>query len=267
MKIIGEKINGTRSQVKKAVSERDADFVRSLAKSQVEAGAHWLDVNAGTSPEREPEDLVWLVHTVQEAVEAPLCLDSANPEALAVAIKEVRQTPLINSISGEQKRLEGILPLLRNNDCGIIALAMDDKGIPASVEDRLAIIKRLIEALRGVGVSDDRVYVDPLVMAVASNKAGATMALTTMRTVRSQFPDVHITSGLSNVSFGLPLRPLINRAFLILALDAGLDTPILDPLNSELRKALLAAEVVLGHDNYCLNYLRAYRAGLLDQKA
>jgi len=267
MKIIGEKINGTRSQVKKAVAERDAAFIKNLAQSQVEAGAHWLDVNAGTPPEREPEDLVWLIQTVQEVVDVPLCLDSANPTALAAGIKQTRHTPLINSLSGEKNRLEGILPLASETGCSLIALALDDKGIPASVEDRLAVIRRLFGEMKRVGIPEDRVYVDPLVMTIASNNESGRIAFSTMRAILSEFPSAHLTCGLSNISFGLPARTIINQAFLTLALDAGLDTAILDPLDRELRKTLLAAEVVLGRDRHCLNYTRAYRSGALGQQA
>lgn len=264
MKIIGERINDSRSRVKQAVSERDGEFIRGLAQRQVEAGADWLDVSAGASPKQEPEDLVWLVQTVQEAVEVPLCLDSANPRALAAAIGEVVQPPIINSISGERTRLEGILPLVRETDCGVIALAMDDSGLPSGVEDRLVAIRPLVDELRRAGVPAERVYVDPLVMAIAANTESGRIALDAMRAVRAEFPEMHIVSGLSNISFGLPARTLINQAFLTLALEAGLDTAILDPLDGELRKALLAAEVALGRDRYCLNYTRAYRAGLLN---
>ncbi len=264
MRIIGERINDTWTRVKRAISERDAAFIQRLAQRQVEAGVDWLDVSAGTSPQQEPDHLVWLVQMVQEVVDVPLCLDSANPRALAAAIKEVRQTPLINSISGERTRVDGILPLVRDTGCLVIALAMDDEGVPSSVEDRLTVIKSVLDELHRAGVPDDRIYVDPLVMAIAANTESGRIALDAIRAVRVEFPDVHITSGLSNVSFGLPVRTLINQAFLTLALAAGLDTAILDPLDRELRKALLAAEVVLGRDRYCLNYTRAYRAGLLN---
>ena len=264
MKIIGERINGTWTRVKKAVLGRDAAFIQDLAHSQVEAGAHWLDVGAGTPREREPEDLVWLVRTVQEVVEVPLCLDSANPRALASAVREVRETPLINSISGEQERLDGVLPLLSDNECEVIALAMDERGVPSTVEDRLTAIRPVLDALHQAGVPDERIYVDPLVMAVAANIESGGIALEAIRAVHAEYPDAHISCGLSNISFGLPVRTLINQAFLALALEAGLDTAILDPLDQGLRRALLAAEVVLGRDRYCLNYTRAYRTGVLD---
>jgi cobalamin-dependent methionine synthase I len=264
MKIIGEKINGTRKAVKEAVLNRDVEFVQKLAVAQAEAGAAWIDVNAGTPTDREPDDLVWLVVTVQNVVDRPLCLDSANPAALIAALPAVKKPPLINSISGEGSRLIGVLPLAAQAQGGVIALAMDDKGIPTTTEGRLAIIQRLLGETRQAGIPDDQVYVDPLVMTVGASSTAARVALATVRMVKTEFPQVHFTSGLSNVSYGLPVRTLINRAFLTLMLEAGLDSAILDPLDRELRKALLAAEAVLGIDRHCLNYTRAFRAGVLE---
>jgi len=264
MKIIGEKINGTRKTVGKAIAERDVSFIQGLAKKQADAGAHWLDVNAGTHPDREPDDLGWLIQIIQAVVGVPLSLDSANPNALRVAMKEVKQTPLINSISGEPDRLNGVLPIVAEFGCDVIALAMDDKGIPDSVEKRLAVVRRLFEATRGAGVPDDKVYVDPLVMTIATNTDCGWIALDTIRAVRAEYPQAHISTGLSNVSFGLPMRSLINRTFLALALAAGMDTAIVDPLDRELKAALLATDLLLGRDKHCLAYTRAYRAGLLE---
>jgi 5-methyltetrahydrofolate--homocysteine methyltransferase len=265
MEIIGEKINGTRKRVARAIAERDADFIRDLACSQAEAGAAWLDVNAGTHPEQEPDDLVWLVENVQAAADTPLCLDSANPQALAVAMEAVEKTPLINSISGEPERLRNILPLVAEHGCRVIALAMNAKKIPETSEARVAVIHAVMEATRAADVADECVYVDPLVMTIGTNIQSGRIFLDTLRAVREAYPTVHFTAGLSNISFGLPARSFINRAFLTLALGAGLDSAILDPTDRGLRAALLAAELVLGCDNHCLNYTRAYRAGLFDE--
>ncbi len=262
MKIIGEKINGTRQRVAQAIEARDAAFIRDLAVRQAEAGATWLDVNAGTQRSREPDDLIWLVETVQSAVEVPLCLDSANPQALAAAIQVVERTPMINSISGEPQRLEGILPLVAEHGCPVIALAMDDQGIPATREGRMEVVRKVMEAIRARGVPDEKVYVDPLAMTLATNTDSALITLDTLRAIRQEFPAVHLTMGLSNISFGLPARSYINRAFLTLALAAGLDCAILDPLDRQIKATLVAAELVLGRDRHCLNYTRAYRAGL-----
>jgi len=264
MRVIGEKINGTRRSVAQAIEERNAALIRDLAVRQAEAGAAWLDVNAGTQRSREPDDLVWLVETIQPVVEVPLCLDSANPQALAAAIQVVERTPMINSISGEPQRLEGILPLVAGHGCPVIALAMDDKGIPTTREGRMEVVRKVMEATRASGVPDENVYVDPLAMTLATNTDSALITLDTLRAIRSEFPKVHLTMGLSNISFGLPARSYINRAFLTLALAAGLDCAILDPLDRQIQAALVAAELVLGRDRYCLNYTRAYRAGLFN---
>jgi len=266
MQIIGEKINGTLEQVKKAIRERNGSFVKDLARQQVEAGASLVDVNAGTLPAEEPEALTWLVRIVQEEVDTPLSLDSANPHALAMAIQEIKQTPMINSISGERTRLEGILPLASKHGCSVIALAMDEKGIPKGVDERLAVIRRLMDRTRNAGLPDEKVYIDPLVMTLSTNTESGLIALETMRAVRSEFPKAHLCAGLSNISFGLPERHLVNRVFLTLALAAGLDAAILDPFDRELRGELLAAELVLGRDRHCLNYTRSYREGRIGHK-
>jgi 5-methyltetrahydrofolate corrinoid/iron sulfur protein methyltransferase len=169
MQIIGEKINGTRKRVAQAIAERDAAFIQDLARRQAEAGSAWLDVNAGTHPKQEPDDLAWLIETVQAVVDTPLCLDSANPQALAVAIRAVRQTPMINSISGEPQRLEGVLPLAAEHGCPVIALAMDATKIPDTSAERVAVIHTVMEATRAAGVPDERVYVDPLTLTIGTN--------------------------------------------------------------------------------------------------
>jgi len=266
MQIIGEKINGTLQEVKRAIRERNASFIQDLARRQVEAGAALVDVNAGTRPDEEPDALSWLVRTIQEAVEVPLCLDSANPRAIAMAIQETKQTPMINSISGEPTRLDGILPLVSKHGCSVIALAMDEHGIPKGVDERLTVIRRLMDRTRDAGLPDEKVYIDPLVMTISTNIESGTIALETMRAVRAEFPKAHLCAGLSNISFGLPERHLVNRVFLTLALAAGLDAAILDPFDQELRGELLAAELVLGRDGHCLNYTRSYREGRIGHK-
>lgn len=267
MKIIGEKINGTRKKVAAAIADRDTAVIQELAIKQTEAGADWLDVNAGTHPNREASDLIWLIETVQAVVETPLCLDSANPAALREAIKVVNKTPMINSISGEPDRLRDILPIVAEHGCEVIALCMDEKGIPATAEARLEVIRKVFEETRRAGIPDEKVYVDPLVMTIATNTQSGRILLDTMRAIRAEFPQAHISTGLSNVSYGLPLRALINRTFLVLAMEAGMDTAIIDPNDRELQAAMIAADLLLGNDNYCLRYTRAYRAGLLEKPA
>lgn len=267
MKIIGEKINGTRKKVAQAIASRDVVAIQELAINQTKAGASWLDVNAGTHPDQEPDDLIWLINTIQAVVDTPLCLDSANPEALRVAVRAVNKTPMINSISGEPQRLEGILPLVAEHGCEVIALCMDDKGIPQTAEGRLDVIRKVFDETRRLGVPDDKVYVDPLVMTIATDTQAGRTILNTIRAIRAEFPQAHISTGLSNISFGLPVRALINRTFLVLAMEAGMDTAIIDPNDRELQAAMIAADLLLGNDRHCLKYTRAYRAGLLEKGA
>jgi len=262
LKIIGEKINGTRKRVSQAIAERDVAFIQDLARKQAEAGAAWLDVNAGTHPSREADDLVWLIENIQAVTETPLCLDSANPAALGVAIKAVNKTPMINSISGEPARLEGILPLAAEHGCPVIALAMDDKGIPKTMEDRMTVIRRVVAETRRQGLPDGNLYFDPLAMTISTDIQSANIAISTMRAVRAEIPEAHLTCGLSNISFGLPARSYINRVFVTLAMQAGLDSAILDPLDQEMRAAIITTELVLGRDRHCLGYTRAFRAGV-----
>jgi 5-methyltetrahydrofolate corrinoid/iron sulfur protein methyltransferase len=259
MQIIGEKINGTRTRVSEAVIARDTAFIQNLAKEQVVAGADLLDVNAGTTPDREPDDLVWLLNTIQDTVDTPLCLDSPNPLALKAALDVVKRQPMINSISGEAKRLDLILPIVVEQRCMVIVLAMDGAGVPRSVEDRLKVVTKVVAATRTAGVPDDNVYIDPLIMTVATDTHACVDALKAIRAIREMYPEAHITSGLSNISFGLPCRSLINRTFLSLAMEAGLDSAIVDPTNQELRDALLITEMLLGRDPFCRAFTKAFR--------
>ncbi len=268
MEIIGEKINGTKKDVGKAIAERDGESIQNLARKQTEAGADWLDINAGTDPGHEAEDLAWLIETAQQASDLPLCLDSPNPKALEVAIKAVSRTPMINSITPEPYRLEGILPLVVEHDCKVVALAMDDKGgVPENVGDRLRNIRTLLEKTRRSGIPDVDVYVDPLLMPVGVNTENARIGIKTIEHVHNEFPDVHISVGLSNISFGLPGRSLLNSTFLTLALGAGLDCAIMDPLDHELMGAVLATQVMLGKDRFCRNYTTSFKQGRMGPRA
>jgi 5-methyltetrahydrofolate--homocysteine methyltransferase len=262
MIIIGEKINGTRKAVAKAIADRDDEFIQKLAKSQAAAGAAYLDVNAGTVPEREPEDMVWLIQNIQSVVDIPLCLDSANPTALQAGLKSVSQPALINSLSGEKARVEGVLPLALEYQTGLIILALDDAaGIPETSEGRMAIIGRLVDmALKG-GLGEEKLFIDPLVTAISTGTDNAKVTFDTIRRAREKYPLAHITSGLSNISFGMPLRPLLNRTFLAMCIQAGMDSAIADPNDRELMGTAMAAETLMGLDRYCLSFNKAFRAG------
>lgn len=260
MQIIGEKINGTRMQVGTAVRERDVTFIQSLAREQAAAGATYVDVNAGTG-KTEPDDLCWLVETVQAAIVLPLCLDSASPAALRAALPLCTETPLVNSISGETHRLEGVLPIVAERGCPVVALAADDAGISKEVDVRLSVVERLIQATRGAGIPDHFVYVDILVLPLGAFAGSGAVSLEAMRRVKADYPEVKLCVGLSNLSFSMPARSLINRVFLAFAVEAGLDAALIDPTDTNLMQELVAAEAVLGRDPYCRTYTMAYRQG------
>lgn len=261
MLIIGEKLNGTLKKTAAAIASRDVEFVQELARKQVEAGANYLDVNAGTGSGNEAEDLVWLIETTQAAVDVPLCLDSANPIALKSGMECVRQTPMVNSISGEANRLDGILPLVANAGSPVIALLLDDNGIPDNLAGRLEIAYRILERAHQSGVPDEKIFIDPLAMAISTRTEGALVALETMRVLRAENPEVKFSIGLSNISFGLPARTLINQAFLAQLLAAGLDAAIINPMEQGLINMLYATEMILGRDRFCRSFTTAFRKG------
>jgi len=261
--IIGEKINGTSKRVREAVIARDIQFIADLATRQAEAGAHYLDVNAGTAPDRDAEDMVWLVQTVQNAVDQPLCIDSPSPEALQAGLEVHRGQALLNSASAEASRMQTVISLARNHGARLVGLTLDDSGLPATAQQRLDIAKRLAEAVTAAGMTLGDLFIDPLARAVGiENEQGAAF-LEAVAGIREALPGVHIICGLSNVSFQMPARGLLNRTFLAMAMANGLDAAILDPLDRGLMAAVCAAEALLGKDEMCLGYLQAYRGGRL----
>jgi len=265
MIIIGEKLNSTLKAVRPAIEKYDAAAIQELARKQVQAGANYLDVNAGMFLEEEPERLEWLVKTVQEVTDVPLSIDSPNAEAIERALKANKNSkPIINSITDEKERFNSILPLILEYNTGIIALCMDDSGMPETVDERVTIAERLISKLTGHGVSINDIYIDPMVRPIGTGSHYGIVAIETIRKVKTEFPDVHITCGLSNVSFGIPARKLMNQTFLVAAMSAGMDGAILDPLDKKLMSFLYAAEALLGRDEYCMNYLTKFREGELE---
>lgn len=259
MIVIGEKINGTIPDVKKAITERDEEFIRNLAMRQVEAGADYVDVCAGTAPEVEVEALKWLMDVVQDAVDKPLCIDSPNPRTIEQVFKYARRPGIINSVSEEGDKCQVIYPLIQGTEWQVIALTCDNNGIPSDVQTRVEIAKTLVEKAQKYDITPERIYIDPLVMALSADNKSLLNFVETLTTVKKMYPTVKFTSGLSNISFGMPLRRVVNQAFLTIALYAGMDSAIMDPCNREMLATLLATRALLGQDCYCRNYYNAYR--------
>jgi 5-methyltetrahydrofolate--homocysteine methyltransferase len=263
MRIVGELINASRKTVGPAIEAKDTETIQNLARRQAEAGADFIDVNAGVFVEKEPEFLEWLVRTVQEAVDVPCCIDSPNPEAIEAALKVHKGTAMINSISLEKERYDRLLPLISGTDLHVVALCMSDEGMPETAEERWAIADTLIQGLTKADVSLDHIHVDPLVQPVSTNTAFGAQFLDGVEKIMAGFPGVHTICGLSNISYGLPERKFLNQTFMIQAIAKGLDGAIVNPLDQRMMAAIAAAEALTGRDHYCMNYLKAYRAGML----
>ncbi|MDH4180129.1 MAG: dihydropteroate synthase [Armatimonadota bacterium] len=264
MIIVGERINGNSKRVREAVVARSADFIAQQARLQVEAGADYVDVNAGTEAEREPDDMVWLVETVQAAVDKPLCIDSANPAALRAGLQAHKGQALVNSVSAEEVRLEPVLDLVKGHGARVVALTLDDSGLPKTAQQRIAIVRKLAEAAERAGVARQDLFIDPLARAVGlENEQGAAF-LDAVAGIRDSLPGAHVICGLSNVSFQMPARRLLNRTFLAMAMARGLDAAILDPLDAGLMAVVCAGEALLGQDEMCLDFIQAYRSGRLE---
>ncbi len=261
MIVIGEKINGTRKEVGQAIPARDEKKIQALARMQVDAGCNFLDVNVGMPPDREPVDMVWLVKTIQAVCEIPLCLDSANPEALRAGLEQIHAPAMINSVSGEQSRIDGILPLACEFKTELILLPLDEAGIPKTSDGRMAIVEKLVRLAKAGGLSEDQLYIDPLATAIGTGTDAAMVTFDTIGKIRKVFPGAHVTIGLSNISFGMPLRSLINQAFLSMAVLSGLDSAIMNPNDRQLKGTMLAAEMLSNKDRYCQKFSRAYRSG------
>jgi 5-methyltetrahydrofolate--homocysteine methyltransferase len=266
MIIIGEKINSTLKAVRPAIADKDAEVIKNLAKAQAAAGATYLDVNAGMFLEDEPDRLQWLVETVQSAVKTPLCIDSPRASAIERACRfNTNGKPIINSLTDEKKRFDEILPIVLKYNTAIIALCMDDDGMPEDAAGRIKIGERLIKKLTGEGVALSDVYIDPLVRPIGTGPQYGAAAIDTIREIKAKYPSVHIACGLSNVSFGLPNRKLVNQTFLVAAMAAGMDGAIVDPLDKKLMSFVYSSEALLGIDEYCVEYLDKYREGLLEE--
>jgi 5-methyltetrahydrofolate--homocysteine methyltransferase len=261
--VIGEKINATLANIKSIVKNQDSRGLIELAKIQADAGANFIDVNVGTgvgSREDEIASMKWAVETIQEEIDLPLCIDSADSEVLeaGLAARKGKQS-LINSTKSEENNLAQIVPLADQYQTPIIGLAMSEKGIPKTVEERINACENIALACERHGVPIENVYFDPLVLPVSTDINQGLVTLCTIAEIKKRFSAAKTVMGLSNVSYGLPQRSILNAAFLHMAIYAGLDAAIMDPLDQDLMKAVRVAEVLTGKDRHCRKYTRYFR--------
>jgi 5-methyltetrahydrofolate--homocysteine methyltransferase len=258
--IIGERINPTgRKLLAEEMKAGDFSRVERDAIAQVEAGAHMLDVNAGIPLADEPAILARTIRLVQSLVDVPLSIDSSIVEALEAGLAAYVGKPLVNSVTGEEERMERVLPLIRKYGAAVVAISNDDTGISEDPDVRFLVAKRIVERAADYGIPRSDIIVDPLVMPIGAMASAGQQVFRLVRRLREEL-GVNTTCGASNVSFGMPDRERINAAFLPMAITAGLTSAIMNPLAAEVKAAIMAADVLMGHDQDAGRWIRAHRA-------
>ena len=255
--LIGERINPTgRERLAAELVSGNIGVVKPEALDQVTAGADVIDVNVGAIGVDQAAVLPRAVEMVQEAVEVPLSIDTSDPEALAAALRVYQGKPLVNSVNGEERNLRRVLPLVAEHGAAVIGLCMDDEGVPDDPHRRLEIARKIVERAEALGIPREDVLIDCLALTVGANSKAALVTLEAIHLVGAEL-GVNMTLGASNVSFGLPDREVLNRAFLAMAITVGVNAPIVNP--TRVRQAILAVDVLLARDEFAMRYIKDYR--------
>jgi len=267
MLVIGEKINASIKSVGEAIKNRDEDFLTKLAQDQAAAGADYIDVNAGTglgSEQDQMATMTWLVDLVQSATDKPLCIDSDSPAVIKAALSKYKGDGLIiNSVTAELDKLENIGPLVADRGASVVALAMGADIVPDNVAQRLDACETIMNYLTGLGIKPEQIMFDPLVLPIAVDQSQGLVTLNTIEEIKKRHPEAKTVMGLSNISYGLPVRKVINRSFLLMSAYAGLDAVIIDPLDAKAMSLVKVADMLNGKDPSCRRYLRAHRRGAI----
>lgn len=266
MIIIGEKINGAIPSTGKAIAAKDSEFIRNLAIKQTEAGADFIDVCASVDDDIELETMKWLIDIVQDATDVPIAVDSPNPHTCVEAMKYCKKPGLFNSVSMEGDKIDVAFPAIADTKWECVALLNSDKGIPKTAKDRLDVFAELMAKVKEYNIDPSRMHIDPLIEMLCTSEEGITMVTEVMKKIKELYPTIHVVGAVSNISFNIPARKIVNQAFAVLAMNAGMDSFILDPLNQDLIGMLFATEALLGEDEYCMEYIRAYREGIFGKK-
>ena len=262
MIIIGEKINGSIPSVADAIARRDADFIKQRAIAQTNAGATFIDCCASVPEAEEVETLHWMIDCIQEVTDLPIAVDSPSADVLTKAYQFCNKPGLFNSVSGEGNKIDKIFPLMaENKGWHVIALLSDDTGIPKNAADRLKVFDKIMAKAKEYGIAPNRIHIDPLVEMLCTSENGIETNREVITTIREKYPTIHITAAVSNISFNLPVRKMLNLGFTVLAMSYGLDSAILDPTNRDMIGLIYATEALLGQDDYCMEYIEAYRDG------
>ena len=266
MILIGEKLNGFIPSVGEAIRTRNEAFLRDLAVRQEAAGADYLDVCAAVDAESEAETLRWLVEIAESACSLPLCIDSPNPAVLAEVLPHCKREGILNSVSMESGKIETLFPLIADTNWKVVGLLCSNAGVPEHVDGRIELFEQIRTAAKTHGIGEERLLIDPVVHTLSTDEEALSTFSACAREIRARSDRAHVVSGLSNISFGLPARPLINHAFLVLAMQAGMNAAILDVLDREMVGLLHATAALLGEDEYCMDYITAFRENRIGPK-
>lgn len=264
MLIVGERINSTRKNIQDAIRNRNASLILKEAAAQLTAGAHFIDVNCAVTAGDEVQDVDWVISVIQSEIkDISICIDSPNYLAIDRALKVYKATGglMINSITAEDARLRRILPLAVRYDTRLIALTMDDKGMPHTATERFEVARRIFDRVKKEGFKTENLYFDPLMRPISTEPHQAKEFLKSIHMIKGL--GAKTICGLSNVSFGLPDRSLINSAFLAMAIHSELDAAILDPTDKNIISSVKASCALLGLDDFCADYIKAFREGAL----
>ena len=262
MIIIGEKINGSIPKCGAAIAARDEEYIREMARIQTQYGATYIDCCASVN-ENELETMEWMIKLIMEETDLPIAIDSPDPQVCVDAMQFCGdRIGLINSVSGEGDKIDIVFPKIADTKWGCVALLSDDSGIPADADGRMKVFHDIMARAKEFGISPDRLYIDPLVETLGANPDTLEMCCDLIKQIKEEYPTIHMTGALSNVSFGLPGRKYINIPFMTLCMAAGLDSAIMDPTSRDMNGVMHATEALLGIDDFCLEYIEAYRDNL-----
>lgn len=265
MLVISGSINSSRPGIDRLIADRDREALLAMVRDALRYGADVISVNCGTRFSSEADDVEWMVRTIMEVFDVPMCIDSPDPEVQAVGLSRVRTArPVIDSITADPARMDAFLPLAERYGARVIALAMDEESMPKSAEDKLAMVRKMKDPLRAAHIPFEDVYLDPLLFPVATDAGQGAEALRAIRMFKQEEPEFKVCMGLDNISHGLPARGLLSRTFLAMAAGCGLDATFI-VLDEQSKPLLVALDTLSGNDPFCQRYLQAYRDGTLGE--
>ena len=258
MIIIAEKLNGSIPAMAKAIAEHDEQYIKDIAIKEAEAESDFIDCCASVEV-GEVETLNWIIDTVQSVVDTPIAVDSPNARVCIECMKRCKKPGLINSVSGEGDKIDVVFPVIADTKWDVMALLCDDTGIPKTAEDRIRVLNNIMAKAKEYGIKESRIHIDPLIEMLCTAEDGIAMVREVMRYIKEHYPKAHISGAISNISFNLPYRKIINIAFTVMAMNAGMDSAVMDPLSRDLRGAIYATDALMGEDFMCMEYIGAFR--------